>query len=311
MVNRVKTFIKNLYSRLSRPFILLLQGIKPPGFKGASLHEIGVIFLGYVLKPRFGLYAGALSFNFFIALFPSIIFLFTLVAYVPIEHLDTQVLEIMEKFMPDSAFEMLSATVADIIRIQRGGLLSFGFISALFFASNGFYNMIIAFDSSLESDIRRERNYFTKWFTSIMLTFLVSLLLILSIVVLIASGYISIQMSQWGIDRDYMNTIRKVVEVITLSGLVFFIISFIYYLAPSHKIKWQLFSPGSIVATTLSLLSTYLFTSYVNNFNTYNKLYGSIGAIVAIMLLIYVNVYAILTGFELNHSINKASHTKS
>jgi membrane protein len=295
---------------IKRPVKKILNAIYLPGFEGASALEVWVIFMTYVGKPRFGLYAGALTFNFFIALFPSFIFLFTLVAYIPIEGLQASILNLMELLMPDGAYQTMHSTVKDIILIQRGGLLSVGFLSALYFASNGFFNMMVAFDSSLESEIRRERSYMKKRFMSIFLTILISLLLISSILVMVSSGYLHKEIIQLGANTVMMDIIRKMTELLVVSTLVFFIISFIYYYGPSHVNKWRIITPGSIVAATLSLLSTYLFTTYVNYFNTYNKIYGSIGAIIAIMLLIYVNIYAILIGFELNHSINKVSLEK-
>lgn len=299
---------RRIISKLMQPIHRFADAIYPPGFEGASLYEISILFLEYVGKPRFNLYAGALSFNFFVALFPTLLFLFTLVAYIPIDNLQTIILGMMQKILPDATFQTIQTTIKDIVSKQRSGLLSFGFLSAIYFASNGFHTMTNAFDSSLEEDIKRERNFFKRRFLSIGMTFIVSILLILSIIVLVISGYISTHMEDdWGVSVSLLGWVRKVIEFSTLSALVYFIISFIYYLGPSNLRKWKFFSPGSIVATILSLLTTYLFTSYVNHFNLYNKVYGSIGAIVALMLLIYINVYAILIGFELNHSINKVS----
>jgi membrane protein len=302
--------IRRLYSKIIGLISGIADAIYPPGFAGASLYEISIIFFGYVGKPRFNLYAGALSFNFFIALFPSILFLFTLVAYIPIEDLQIKIMDLMENFLPDATFQTINTTVSDIVGKQRSGLLSLGFFTALYFASNGFHTMSIAFDSSLEDDIKRKRTYLQIRIISIGMTFIVSILLILSIIVLIVSGYISLKITEWGANQRFMNFSLSLFEYITLGALVYFIISFVYYYGPSSIKKWKFFSPGSILATVLALVSTYFFTYYVNNFNTYNKLYGSIGAIIALMLLIYVNIYSILIGFELNHSINKVSIEK-
>ena len=302
--------LKLLYKKIFKIITGLMDSVFPPGFEGASLYEIAVLFFDNVNKPKFNLYAAALSFNFFVALFPSILFLFTLVAYVPIDNLQGQILYMMETILPDATYQTISTTVSDIVANQRGGLLSIGFLSAIYFASNGFHTMTMAFDSSLEDEIKHKRSFFKKRMISIGITFIISILLILSILVLIYSGYLANIISGWGANQNVMNFIRKITEFLTLSALVYFIISFIYYLGPANIKKWKFFSPGGIVATILALVSTYLFTSYVNQFNLYNKVYGSIGAIIALMLLIYVNVYSILIGFELNHSINKASLRK-
>ncbi len=96
----------------------------------------------------------------------------------------------------------------------------------------------------------------------------------------------------------------KMIQFITLSTLVFFIMSSLYYFGHSAKNKWKFFSPGAIVASVLSIIATYAFSSYVDGFNSYNKLYGSIGAIIVMMLLIYFNTLCVLVGFELNKSID-------
>ncbi|MCK9480229.1 MAG: YihY/virulence factor BrkB family protein [Bacteroidia bacterium] len=302
--------VKDLYTQVKRVIEKITDAIYLPGFEGASLYEVASLFLSYVGKQRFNLYAGALSFNFFLALFPSIIFLFTLIAYFPINDIQGKVLSMMEDFLPDATFKTIQDTVSDILSIQRTGLLSVGFLTAIYFASNGFHTLIKAFESSMEDDIRKKRNFFKKRMRSIGITFIVSMLLILAIIVKLASVYISTLIANLGVNEFILNIGLSVFEVIILASLVFFIISFIYYIGHSSIAKWKFFSPGSIVATVLSLAMTYIFSSYVNHFNAYNKLYGSIGAIIALMLVIYVNVYSILIGYELNHSINKVSIKK-
>ena len=96
----------------------------------------------------------------------------------------------------------------------------------------------------------------------------------------------------------------KILQLVCLTSLVFFIMSGLYYFGHSAKYRWRFFSPGAIVATILSIIATYLFSSYVDGFDSYNKLYGSIGAIIVLMLLIYFNTLCVLVGFELNKSIS-------
>ncbi|MCO6494973.1 MAG: YihY/virulence factor BrkB family protein [Bacteroidetes bacterium] len=302
--------INKIYSRILTVVIRVADSIYPPGFEGASLYEIAELFLGYIGKQRFNLYAGALSFNFFLALFPSIIFLFTLVAYFPVDDLQGKILGMMEDFLPHATYETIQDTVADILSIQRTGLLSIGFVTAIYFASNGFHNLMKAFESSMEDDILKKRNFFKKRARSIIMTFVISLFLIIAIFVKLGSVYVSSLIAQWGVNEFSLNIGLGIIEILILAGLVFFIISFIYYYGHSSIEKWSFFSPGSIVATILSLVMTYLFSYYVNHFNAYNKVYGSIGAIMALMLVIYVNMYSILIGFELNHSITKVSIKK-
>src|SRR5690606_34357103 len=128
--------------------ISFLDGLYPPGFQGASLHSVRQFFFTEIISPKFNLYAGSLSWNFVLAIFPSLIFIFPFIAYMPIQNLQKVVLEQLDFFLPDDAYNVLRATVKDIVSKKRSGLLSLGFISALYFASNGVFSMMLAFDSN-------------------------------------------------------------------------------------------------------------------------------------------------------------------
>lgn len=281
-----------------------LDNIIPPGFQGASLFSVFQFFFRGIINPKFNLYAGSLSWNFFLAIFPSLIFLFTLIAYIPIHNLQKQILIQIDFFLPKDAYKIIKSTITDIVHKQRSGLLSLGFLSALYFASNGVFSMMLAFDSNFHDDEKKKRNFFQKRGRSILLTLGITTLIFLSLAVLITGSLFSSYIIKHHIiNKSVMLFVVSVLQFITLSALVFFIMSSIYYFGHSAKKKWRFFSPGATVATVLSLAATYIFSSYVDGFNSYNKLYGSIGAIIVMMLLIYFNTLCVLVGFELNKSI--------
>ena len=281
-----------------------LDNIIPPGFQGASLFSVFQFFFRGIINPKFNLYAGSLSWNFFLAIFPSLIFLFTLIAYIPVHNLQKQILIQIDFFLPKDAYKIIKSTITDIVHKQRSGLLSLGFLSALYFASNGVFSMMLAFDSNFQEEEKKKRNFFQKRGRSILLTLGITTLIFLSLTVLITGSYFSTYIIKHHIiNKSVMLFVVSVLQFITLSALVFFIMSSIYYFGHSAKKKWRFFSPGATVATVLSLAATYIFSSYVDGFNSYNKLYGSIGAIIVMMLLIYFNTLCVLVGFELNKSI--------
>lgn len=281
-----------------------LDNIIPPGFQGASLFSVFQFFFRGIINPKFNLYAGSLSWNFFLAIFPSLIFLFTLIAYIPVHNLQKQILIQIDFFLPKDAYKIIKSTITDIVHKQRSGLLSLGFLSALYFASNGVFSMMLAFDSNFQEEEKKKRNFFQKRGRSILLTLGITTLIFLSLTVLITGSYFSTYIIKHHIiNKSIMLFVVSVLQFITLSALVFFIMSSIYYFGHSAKKKWRFFSPGATVATVLSLAATYIFSSYVDGFNSYNKLYGSIGAIIVMMLLIYFNTLCVLVGFELNKSI--------
>ncbi|MES2618133.1 MAG: YihY/virulence factor BrkB family protein [Bacteroidota bacterium] len=290
---------------LIKRIVFFFDSIIPPGFQGASLFSVFQFFFKNIISPKFNLYAGSLSWNFFLAIFPSLIFLFTLIAYLPIPNIQKLILVQMDFFLPDDAYKIIRSTIRDIVQKQRSGLLSFGFISALYFASNGVFSMMVAFDSNFHDDEKKKRNFFQKRGRSILLTLFIAALIFLSLSVLIGGTVLSTYIIKHHIiNKAVMLFVVKIIQFITLSTLVFFIMSSLYYFGHSAKNKWKFFSPGAIVASVLSIIATYAFSSYVDGFNSYNKLYGSIGAIIVMMLLIYFNTLCVLVGFELNKSID-------
>jgi len=301
--SRISTFFWQLTP--VRKVISFFDSIYPPGFQGASLFSVFQFFFKGIISPKFNLYAGSLSWNFFLAIFPSLIFLFTLIAYIPGLNLQKTILTLMDSFLPDDAYKVIRSTIRDIVQHQRSGLLSFGFITALYFASNGVFSMMLAFDSNFNEDEKKKRNFFQKRAKSILVTLGITTLIFLALSVLITGNLVSAYIIKKKIiNKTIMLLVVKGIQFITLSTLIFFIMSSVYYFAHSAKNKWKFFSPGAIVATILSIVATYLFSNYVDGFDSYNKLYGSIGAIIVLMLLIYFNTLCVLVGFELNMSIN-------
>lgn len=306
MDKKEKLTFEQRFMRLKpvRKVVLFLDGIFPPGFEGASLYNVFQFFFRGIFNSRFNLYAGSLSWNFFLAIFPSMIFLFTLIAYFPGYNFERAIFKWMNAFLPKDTYKLIKDTIADIVHNQRSGLLSIGFFAALFFASNGVFSMMLAFDSNFNESEKKKRNFFQKRFKSILLTIGITTLILLLLTVLIGGN----QMSSYIIKHEILNRTAmlffiKALQFLCLITLVFFIMSSLYYFGHSSKLKFKFFSPGAIVATILSLAATYGFSHYVESFDSYNKLYGSIGAIIVLMLLIYFNTLCVLVGFELNKSI--------
>ncbi len=282
-----------------------LAQVTLPGFKGKSIYQVGKFFVNGLFEEDLNLRASSLAFNFFIAIFPLIIFLFTLIPYIPIANLEVLITDFIQKFLPAKAFEFVNETITDIVTNQNAGLLSFGFIAALYFSSNGFASMLAAFDSGVDSKL--QRNWLDIRFKSVILLFLVILLLITTILLSLTFNYgIRMLDDQVAITDGFTKIVLTAAEYTLTLSLVYFIFSSLYYFGSNKGTEWRFFSAGSTVATILSIVSTYGFRVYVENFNSYNKLYGSVGTLLVLMILIYVNCFVVLIGFELNKSIDKA-----
>jgi membrane protein len=272
-----------------------------PGFEGQSLYVVSKFFIKSMVNGSVNMRATSLAFSFFLALFPSIIFLFTLIPYIPIDNFQDQLFNLLQSVMPKSAFEAAEETITDIIEKPRSGLLSFGFITALYFSTNGFNAMINAFNETYHTIETRH----PLWQR------LISLLMVFVTVSMITLAITLIVVSEIGLSKLIRED--KTLYYLLLFGkwtvlliLCFCLISFNYYIGPKRKKGWRFFSAGSMFATILIAGASFAFAYYVNNFGEYNKLYGSIGTLIVIMLWIYINSLILLLGFDLNASIHSA-----
>ncbi|HEY4327714.1 MAG TPA: YihY/virulence factor BrkB family protein [Mucilaginibacter sp.] len=274
-----------------------------PGFYPLSLHEVVAFFFREIQERTLLNRASSLAFNFMLAFFPATIFLFTLIPFIPVKNFQGQLLTTISTILPRNAYLTFQATIEDIVRHHNVKLLSLGFISALYFATNGISNLMQAFNRS--SLIVEKRSWLKRRRIALTLTVVISISLLVAVTILIAGEtmitYIRHQVGSRGHFWIYLITFSRWIIVIS----IFFVsISLLYRYGPANKQKWKFFSMGSIIATLLAILTSQGFSYYINNFSAYNKLYGSIGTLIILMLWLYLNSLILLIGFELNASLD-------
>lgn len=272
-----------------------------PGFQGIPLYDVVVFFIKQVNKIGLNERAAAISFNLIMALPATILFLFSILPYFPeFLNIRQQILTLFEDISPNSNTYKIIANLMDDLMQRSLGVFSFGFLLVVYYASNAMMSLIITFDRSI---MEHKRFFLHQRWKAIQLTTIIILLLIASTLILLGQEQLTYLLSKLlGLKKSnlaWLNGIRWVVII----GLFFYGIAFIYKYAPSVKIRWKLVSPGSLLATALILSTTLLFSYWVNNFGNYNKVYGSIGTIMILMILAYINSLILLIGFELNVSI--------
>ncbi|MDB4901023.1 MAG: ribonuclease [Mucilaginibacter sp.] len=293
-LSRVKFYQK--ISAWSKSYVI-------PGFYPLSLHQVIAFFFHEIQERTLLNRASSLSFNFMLAFFPATIFLFTLIPYIPIKNFQGQLLNIISTILPYNAYIAFQTTIEDIVKHHNGKLLSLGFISALYFATNGISNLMQAFNKS--SLVVEKRSWLKRRRIALSLTIVISISLLVAITILTA-GEAMISIIQHHIDSKshfwiYLIKFSRWIVIIT----IFFVsISLLYRYGPANKQKWKFLSTGSIIATILAVLTSLGFSYYINNFSSYNKIYGSIGTLIILMLWLYLNSLIILIGFELNASID-------
>jgi membrane protein len=278
---------------------------KVPGFDNLVVYDVADFYFTGIHRGSIITRAQSLAFSFFLALFPAVIFLFSLIPYVPVRDFQDQLLELIHGFLPSNAYEAMRGTIEDIIKHQRSGLLSIGFLSALYLTTNAFIAMMRGFNSSYH--VQEKRTPFKQRIVAINLTFILSVLLIVATTIIVFSERTTIYFVKHHVIKTHtqLNLIFWGKWIIVLA-LFLTAISFLYYYAPALTRRWKFISPGSTFATVMAVVTSVGFAYFVNHFGKYNKVYGSIGTLIVVMLWIYFNSLILLLGFELNASIDQA-----
>lgn len=309
--NTDKFTFENVYKKFLKwkPVSIIIefsQKLVLPGFDGMPFYNVGLFFIKGIQKGYITQRASALSFNFFLALFPAILFLFTLIPYLPINNFQATLFEMLSELLPQNAFESVKETINDILTHKRTGLLSLGFILTFYFATNGVNAIIEAFNSTYHT--LETRSWIKQRLISLFLVIVLSILLVISIFLIILGSQIINFLNFHGILKGQL-TIYTIffTKWVVIVALLFFGVSFLYYYAPARKSRFKFISAGSTLTTILIILTTMGFKYYVANFSKYNLLYGSIGTLIIVLMWIYINAIILLIGFELNTSISNVS----
>jgi membrane protein len=274
-----------------------------PGFEGVPLYDVVRFFYKQVKTVGITERAQAIAFNFIMAIPPSFLFLFTLMPHLPLikkKDILNQLRLILKDIIPAEPFNSNIIKFIDdtFFKTPVFGLLSFGLLLALFFASNAMIGLMRSFNKNYIG-FKKRKGLHDRW-VAIRLTVLIFGLLLGCLILLITQGA---AIKLFGLESKFWIELIFYLRWIFIIALIYFSIAFIYKYTPAVHKRWKLVSPGTILATFLCIAATYGFSVFVNNFGKYNALYGSIGTIIILMALIYINSLVLLIGFELNVSI--------
>jgi membrane protein len=270
--------------------------------------EVIVAVYNEVQRTRVFNVAAGLSYYFLLSLFPLLILLATLLGYLPIPNLFNGILEFAARFIPMEAMGLVQKILQSILTPSRGGLLSFGIVGTLWTASSGFSAMIDALD--IAYDARTRRGMMKQRLLAIGLMFITGGLMVLAMVFTLMgdrAGHflanifhlsyafeLSWPFLRWGI----------------IGACIVLSLELLYFYGPNVKQRFKHSVPGALVATVLWILISAAVNVYVSHFANYNKTYGAIGAVIALMFWLYVSSIAILLGAELNSELLKVEGKK-
>lgn len=283
-----------------RQIILLCKKIKLPGFEGLSLFDLIKTYIYGIIEGTFTTRAGSIAFSFFMALFPFMLFLLNLIPYIPIEDFQERFLIFIGRILPAQTNEFFFPIIEDIAANPRGGLLSFVFILTILLMTNGINAIFSGFEYSFHVTINR--NFIKQYFIALLVSVFLALMLLISVIIIVYSEYlIGTLKSEDYISDDvfWISIIRYLIFIV----LIYMIVATLYYYGVKQGRSIKFFSIGAFVTTLLFMLTTYLFGVYIENFSRYNELYGSIGALLIMMLYIWINSNILLLGFELNATL--------
>ncbi|MFV0522350.1 MAG: YihY/virulence factor BrkB family protein [Mangrovibacterium sp.] len=306
--------LKNLYQKIKRRILSILiwaRKVTLPGFDRIPLYDVMLLFFRSVSstdKSIITTRASAVSYSIFIAVLPTLLFVITLIPYIPIDNFQLELLQLIRNVIPSSIYDIVNDTLTEVILKPHGDLLSFSFIAGVILASNGIVAMMNAFDAS--SLVDEHRPWYLQRLVAIRLLFILALLLTVAVALVTNGQRLINYLDKLGIIlTQFTYYLLSFMNWVIIVALFFFAYSSLFYYAPSKKTRYRFISAGSTMSTVLSIIILSGFNFYINNFSRYNKLYGSIGTIFVIMLLFYLLSFAILFGFELNASIATARNS--
>ena len=304
-VEKIKGKLEHYRKRLES----VLRLIVIPGFGGVPLYDVLVYFIRGFTQVNLIDRAAAVAFNVFLALFPMILFLFTLIPYFPLQGVTTSVLEALQDILPPGTYDSVSSTINEIMSIEHGGLMSIGLLLAFYFSTSAVSSFFRGFN--MGDNEYGQVSFMKQQIYSILVMLMFVALLLLSIVLmtlgqkLLPVLFTKIHLYK-GITVFMINLVRWLIVIFAL----IIAMSLLYHFGNPHSKRFKLFTPGSLLFTGLFIVGTILFNFYISNISTYNLLYGSIGGLIIFVIWIYFNCILVLIGYELNKSIAKAQGFK-
>ncbi|MBL6692722.1 MAG: YihY/virulence factor BrkB family protein [Flavobacteriaceae bacterium] len=290
-------FVKNL--------IGFLEALKIPGYVGFSFYDLIEMYTAGIVQGALSSRAGSIAFSFFMALFPFLLFILNLIAFIPIANFDAVLFDFIELLLPQESQGFFTDIFTDIRQKQRTGLLSSVFILSIFLTANGVSSIFSSFEGSYHVDL--SRSFIRQYLYSMMVGVLLAVLLLVGVAALIFFEIFIFK----NLDELIPSTVNwiRMGQLFFYTILIYVSVAILYYFGTIEGKKNRFFSPGALMTCLLILMTTYLFGIYIENFSTYNQLYGSIGALLIFLFYIWLNSSVLLLGFELNATLNRLKNS--
>ncbi len=306
MLNRLWKYFLNL--KWLKALIAWLQRVKPPGLQGLSLWYVMTFFVEGVSKGSIPTRAAAISFRLFLAFFPGIIILLSIIPLIPIDDFQVQLFDAIKSYFPGDTFSLIEDTLHDLINKKHNTLLSIGFILMVYYASDSINAILMGFNESYHLDERA--NAVLMRIMSLILFFVLGVIMIVAVLTMIFSGALFKYLLELHIigDRSFIPILNTAKWMVTVM-LVYSVFTALYNVGTGKRRrlkKLRFFNAGATFATSFFVLTSVVFAWFISNFAQYNSLYGSLGTLMVLLIWMNFNSMILLLGFDLNVSIRKA-----
>lgn len=249
-----------------------------------------------------------LAFYFFLAVFPTLLFLVSLLAYLPVESALGPALARMEALLPSGALELIREQIRQVLEGNHGGLMTFAIAGAIWSSSTAMTAIISALNRAY--DIVEFRPWWRMRLLAVGLTIALAVFTVLAFVFVVGGADLARWAARMVGGGEVFAAVWVVAQWLVALALVVLAIDLVYHFAPNAETRWVWITPGSLLATALWMLASFGFRIYVQNFSNYTALYGTIGSVIVLMLWFYISGFALLIGAELNAEIDKAMPTR-
>ena len=294
---------KNRAIALKDNVIAWLKGVTFPGFRGKPMYDVLVYFINGFSKGYLTDRAAAVAFNVFLAIFPAVMVLFTIIPYLPLEGVKDMIVQFIHQMLPQNIVGRVVGTIDEIMSHQHNTLMSIGIIMAFYFSSGAIRAFFRGFDMGVNHI--GKMNMLRMYGGGLITTLILGSLLITSIaLIIIGNNYLPWLFNKINFYNGFIITLINIGRWLLTVFVLLVAIAVLYYYGNPHKDrKFRLFTPGTIMFTVLFIIGTVGFNYYIVNFSNYNALYGSIGGVIIFMMWMYVNCIIVLIGYELDASI--------
>ncbi len=293
-------------TRLYKKWRILSERIKPIGFEGLTLYAVGNFFLDGLKQGALTTRGAAIAFRLFLAFFPAILVMLSLIPLVPVVDFQDNLFAAIEQVLPGDTFALFEQTIADLILNKHNEVLSASFLVGLFFASNSINAILSGFNGSV--NLEKKGGLLKTRLFSLGVLFVMAVVVVVCMALVTLSelifdyGFARVDMNE-GLAQFLVSSVRYII-IITL---IYSVVTVLYNVGNLDMKKFKFFSAGAMLTTIFFLMTTIGFAIYLNNFGNYNELYGTLGTLVVLLVWLDFNCLILLLGFELNASISKAT----